>query len=781
MKTKLTITLVCIFLGFNTKAQWQQLHPRPTGWAATSISIPGGNKVYAVAASQILISENMGATWQTINPTHNEAYFNQIAFANAMQGIACTDNGRVFSTADGGETWLETLLTDSYELLSVKLLVSGVGFAGGQYGELFKTTDFGENWVQVEETFDQDNIKEIFMLDDENVFLYDDRDAFYWSNDGGQNWSESELANINLPYSIHFFDANTGLVGDDYGTLLKTTNGGQSWEKFFDDDETQFYCMSFLNETHGIVGSYDKVMITHDAGNTWTTVDLTGYETFYDVQWTNDSVIFASCELGVIIRSMDAGQTWEEVTAGPYFDGSIKAATWYDENTIMAFTNYPNEIVKSVNKGFSWDILSAPAEGFHRYNNASSIPGEALYVSTMEGSVFKTTNIGESWQTIETGTTTPISTIHFINAETGLFATNDGNIHRTTNGGDTWTAVSSGTPAITGLAFYDNQLGLAVGAEGTILRTTDGGINWTNIVNGNTKGYSDVYFIDQNIVLAVGESGSIFRSQDGGLTWTPVTTGVTYNLISVEFMTPEMGVVTTSRFGYYLKTDDGGSSWGIGRYMAPSSPKVLKTPDGSIMVYGDYKYISLLAKEDAWNEPPAPVALEASDVGETSFIAHWQPVEEAVAYYLLVSDDEFQTYLPGYIPKYCEQTSTLVEGVEPNKTYQYKVIATSAAGNSDDSNPISVQTLQTSVGAENELSFSIYPNPVSDSFTITMHDFDPSGMVCQIYDFTGRLVKAAPVTGTNNQIDVSNLVPAIYLVRILTENQDVKTYKIIKN
>jgi photosystem II stability/assembly factor-like uncharacterized protein len=780
MKTKLAFTLMLIGFFLNSEAQWQQLHPRPTGWAATSISIPGENRVYAVAAAHMLMSNNMGATWEITSPTRDESYLNQVAFANLLQGVACSDDGKVFVTTDGGQTWTKNQLTPSADLYSVKMLPSGVGFVGGDYGKLFKTTDFGETWAQVEETFDQDNIKEIFLLDNENVFLFDDWDAFYWSNDGGQSWSESQLININTPYSIQFFDASNGLVGDDKGTLLKTNNGGQSWQSIHDDNETAFYCMSFLNETQGIVGSYDKVLITNDAGSTWTPVELPGFETFYDIEWKTDSIIFATCERGVIIRSMDGGRTWEKITTGPSFDGSIKAATWYDENTIMAFTNYPNEIVKSVNKGFLWEKLSAPAEGFLRYNCASAIPGEALFVSTMEGLVFKTINGGESWQTIETGTTNPISTIHFINAETGIFTTNDGNIYLTSNGGDTWATVSSGTPNITGLAFYDNQLGMAVGAEGTILRTTDGGLNWINISNDNTKTYSDVIFVDQNTVLAVGESGSMFRSQDSGLSWVQITSGVNYNLISVEFMTPEVGVVTTSLFGHLLQTEDGGVNWSIERYMAPSNSKVLKIPDGSIMAYGDYYYISILPKENTWVGPSTPLALEASAVGETSFIAQWQPVEDANAYYLLVSNDDFLTYLPGYIPKYCEQTSTLVDGIEPNKTYQYKVIATNAAGNSDESNPISVQTLQTHIGSENEQSFSIYPNPVENSFTITIRDSDLTRVVCQVYDFFGRLVKTTPVTGTHTQIDVSDLIPAIYLVRILTENQDVKTYKIIK-
>lgn len=781
MKTKLTFTLICICLAFYAEAQWQQMHPRPIGWAATSISDPGENRVYAVAASSILISKNLGATWEAVNLTDGSPYFYEISFANPLQGIACSSYGKVYVTSDGGQTWTIKQLTPSADLYTVMILPSGIGFAGGEYGKLFKTTDFGETWTSVNETFDQDDIAKIFMLDDNNVFLYDDWDAFYWSNNGGQTWSMSVLSNINKAHSMHFFDSQKGLLGDDYGKLLKTTNGGQSWQKIFDDGETAFYSMSFLNENKGIVGCYDKLMITNDGGQNWQNIEMPDHGDFHAVEWKTENIIYASCDGGVIIRSMDGGLSWEMITEGPASSGFIYAAAYFDNNTILAFTIFPTEIIKSTNRGFSWQKIPPPGEGYFRYRNACAISGEVLYVSTFEGKIFKTTNGGDSWQLVETGITEQIGSVHFLTADIGFYVANNGTINRTINGGETWSTVFSGTSNLTKISFFNDQIGLAVGAGGTILRTTDGGINWASISNDNTNIFRDVHFVNQTLVFAVGEWGRVYRSQDAGLTWSRITTNVNNDLYSVVFSSPEVGYITTSVFGTNLKTENGGATWNYSSYLASGSPRAIKTPNGSIMVYGEYGHISILPQEGTWNPPATPIANAASGINENSFLASWQPSEGASAYVLLVSEDNFQTYLPGYGPQYSEQAHYQVTGIEGNKTYYYKVLAANEAGYSDYSNTIIVETTATNVTSIIETGFKIYPNPTRDFLTLEINDFDPKGWVCHVYDFYGRLIQVNQISGSRTIIDVSNLVPAVYFLRVINGSKDAKTLRIVKN
>ncbi len=105
MKTKLTLTLLVAISWHFSSAQWQQLHPRLLPWTANGLSAPGENKVFAIAGSTVVISENLGASWETVFVTDQYTFFTQLSFANPMQGSATSYEWRVYVTSDGGHTW----------------------------------------------------------------------------------------------------------------------------------------------------------------------------------------------------------------------------------------------------------------------------------------------------------------------------------------------------------------------------------------------------------------------------------------------------------------------------------------------------------------------------------------------------------------------------------------------------------------------------------------------------------------------------------------------------
>jgi len=81
------------------------------------------------------------------------------------------------------------------------------------------------------------------------------------------------------------------------------------------------------------------------------------------------------------------------------------------------------------------------------------------------------------------------------------------------------------------------------------------------------------------------------------------------------------------------------------------------------------------------------------------------------------------------------------------------------------------------------LSVSAYPNPTNDYLTLSI---DASTMLSiqsmsyQLYDMNGKLLQNAKITGNQTSIVMSNHVPAIYFVKVIQGNKEVKTFKIIK-
>lgn len=84
------------------------------------------------------------------------------------------------------------------------------------------------------------------------------------------------------------------------------------------------------------------------------------------------------------------------------------------------------------------------------------------------------------------------------------------------------------------------------------------------------------------------------------------------------------------------------------------------------------------------------------------------------------------------------------------------------------------------------LMVSAYPNPTADYLTLKVDDYDNKNLLYQLYDLNGMLLESKKIKGNVTSIDMSNLVPATYFLKIVqTSNalsqQVTKTFKIIKN
>jgi hypothetical protein len=79
------------------------------------------------------------------------------------------------------------------------------------------------------------------------------------------------------------------------------------------------------------------------------------------------------------------------------------------------------------------------------------------------------------------------------------------------------------------------------------------------------------------------------------------------------------------------------------------------------------------------------------------------------------------------------------------------------------------------------LSVSAYPNPTTDYLTLEVKKFEISNLSFQLYDMSGKLLQSEKITVNQTSIVMSNLVPALYFVKVIHSNKEVKTFKIIKN
>lgn len=121
----------------------------------------------------------------------------------------------------------------------------------------------------------------------------------------------------------------------------------------------------------------------------------------------------------------------------------------------------------------------------------------------------------------------------------------------------------------------------------------------------------------------------------------------------------------------------------------------------------------------------------------------------------------------------CEMKNDLI----PNLTLKYEVtIANSARFVENNTNAFAIEEIKSENPSVNWIeSIKLYPNPVSDIVNITS-PFKTLSL--DVYNYSGKLVKTFPSL-KNNEINVQDLAPGIYIVT-LTTDQGIVTKKIIK-
>lgn len=148
------------------------------------------------------------------------------------------------------------------------------------------------------------------------------------SEDEGKNWKQVESPVRAMLTRVDFVDADNGwAVGYD-GSVLRTTDGGETWElKHFDAEWGKpFYDVFFTAPDKGtVLGANGRALSTADGGESWTEVTNPVFDTgfnMYALGVINDQTSIIAGERGMLGRTLDGGETWDMLVPpyiGSYF------------------------------------------------------------------------------------------------------------------------------------------------------------------------------------------------------------------------------------------------------------------------------------------------------------------------------------------------------------------------------------------------------------------------------------------------------------------------------
>jgi photosystem II stability/assembly factor-like uncharacterized protein len=275
------------------------------------------------------------------------------------------------------------------------------------------------------------------------------------------------------------------------------------------------------------------------------------------------NVVWASGD-GTVLRTVDGGQSWQNVTPPGAADQSFWDIEAFDsDNAVLLAKGQEARIYRTQDGGASWTQTFHNTDTHAFYTAiAFSDPLRGLALSRPVGGKFRvlrTADGGQTWQLVPPAGMPPASPNEFALPAAGTAMVSRGHdawfgtgnpqgarVFRSPDGGTTWSVAT--TPVRRGhdvgifsLAFRDSSVGLAVGGDQKKLdtavnaaaRTVDGGQTWTLVGPEAPAGLRTGSAWLGDTALAVGPTGSDV-STDGGQTWRLFDTGFFVHVASTQ-------------------------------------------------------------------------------------------------------------------------------------------------------------------------------------------------------------------------------------------------------
>ncbi|MBI2416308.1 MAG: T9SS type A sorting domain-containing protein [Ignavibacteriales bacterium] len=322
------------------------------------VMTPGSKELYAitrVSPSTFFIAGNgvlykstdNGSSFVQNSPPENVIYYS-MCFRDSLRGCLSGQNGKIFTTTDGGNSWILKSSISGEDIRCARFTGNGLmlGASGGSIIKL--SSDFSDwaNATQDSRTYhavtvqngaitiagEKGNIRTsnsnvsqwlntahtstlgTFTAVDRkgsSIYATGQGGLFFLSTDEGNTWAGKQVILSGAAGSgISFIDANRGFISGIDGSIYYTSDKGQSWIKR-SIAVSELYGIKMLNETFGVViGSEKKIYTTTDFGINWQAFPGTPpAERLHGLCLVNHLLGYVSGENGTVYKTTDGFQS----------------------------------------------------------------------------------------------------------------------------------------------------------------------------------------------------------------------------------------------------------------------------------------------------------------------------------------------------------------------------------------------------------------------------------------------------------------------------------------
>jgi photosystem II stability/assembly factor-like uncharacterized protein len=387
-----------------------------------------------------------------------------------------------------------------------------------------------------------EKLNDVVMLDPSTAIVVGSGGSILKTTDSGETWYHKDLISSMIVEwnSISFCDKNNGVIaGKNY--IFTTTNGGEQWSPVYYSGEKNFIsclCLSLSNIYAGDDSGY--VYNSVDTGKIWTSERIThqAIRSIYPLRGDFEILeIFALTRDSLFIKSEYPSTPWTEWGPLDYFQGSDSEASKgeYSEDGTAFIVGVSSDIFLPViirlrPQDSHWYSVGPENVSFGGLRDLSIPSANVIYASGVNGLVVKSSDSGDDWISLNTPTSQTLNSVYF----------------------------------------FDNERGFAVGDSGVILYTRSGGIS-TSVREQSTilpnefmlyQNYPNPFNPSTNFEFSVpwgrdlGENGRIASASGGGFVSLKI-----FNVLGKEVATIVNEELSAGR--YKFQWDASGFASGI--------------------------------------------------------------------------------------------------------------------------------------------------------------------------------------------------------------------------
>jgi photosystem II stability/assembly factor-like uncharacterized protein len=459
-------------------------------------------------------STNNGSTWANVSGGLSNMQIYSMEF-NKNGDLYVGTNAGLNRSTNNGTNWqkLDTVL-NSDQVFAVAFNSSGNIFTASTAHGVSRSTDNGVSWQQINAGIDVANA--LSLIIDSSGNLYSGAfGGIYFSTDNGDNWTKLNSGLI-VNYSVYCFaiNANSTVFAGTYLAGIYRSNGsGANWSQInnqLSQSAVNSIAVNPLGQIFAYATNYGIFNSTNNGSN-WNKLDALGNNFIQSLAINKNGDIFAGTN--GIYRSTDNGQNF--IQTNNLLSNSFITALVIDSLGYIYASTTNGSIWLSTNNGFDWNTID---NGFTtKYISCLNVKSDGeIYAGTFDtGDIYYSPDRGKTWNKLNVGySPTNLYSIE-VKQNNLIFTATALGVYRSTNNGLSWSSINNGITNPNNVRkLVQNSVGyfFASSTDG-VYESTNNGTNWKQINSGLGKINSPVLSFDLNGYLLAGTSGSgVYRS-----------------------------------------------------------------------------------------------------------------------------------------------------------------------------------------------------------------------------------------------------------------------------